>query len=92
MDLLYIPTILRRFPSGGDSKEVLDKWIVKVKRAAHGGKLWTPSKHSYLCSEHFEPTCFVTNRGIRLLKKNAVPTIFNYQHNASTACIPGNVR
>ena len=61
------------------------EWIVKMKR-----KGFTPSKHSRVCAEHFSEDCFEQNimvmsllgpsfKPLRLsLKKNAVPTIFNF--------------
>ena len=37
-----------------------------------------PNKYSYICSEHFEPSCFVVRPGKigHHLNDNAVPTIF----------------
>ncbi|XP_025755623.1 THAP domain-containing protein 5 [Oreochromis niloticus] len=37
---------------------------------------WTPSRHQYLCSEHFTADCFDIRWGIRYLKNTAIPTIF----------------
>lgn len=37
---------------------------------------WTPSRHQYLCSDHFTEDCFDIRWGIRYLKNTAVPTIF----------------
>lgn len=37
---------------------------------------WTPSRHQYVCSEHFTEDCFDIRWGIRYLKNTAVPTIF----------------
>ncbi|XP_067347159.1 THAP domain-containing protein 5-like [Channa argus] len=37
---------------------------------------WTPSRHQYLCSEHFTEDCFDIRWGIRYLKNTAIPTIF----------------
>ena len=63
-------------------------WIGKIKR-----KNWKPSKGSKLCSKHFEDKCFEQNMAVfrslgwtagRLtLKKDAIPTIFNFS-NSST--------
>ncbi|XP_034381833.1 THAP domain-containing protein 5-like isoform X2 [Cyclopterus lumpus] len=37
---------------------------------------WTPSRHQYLCSEHFTEECFDIRWGIRYLKNTAIPTMF----------------
>ncbi|XP_036977348.1 THAP domain-containing protein 5-like isoform X2 [Acanthopagrus latus] len=37
---------------------------------------WTPSRHQYLCSEHFTEDCFDIRWGIRYLKTTAIPTVF----------------
>ena len=60
-----------RFPL--KKPELLQKWIQAVKR-----KDWVPNKYSYICIEHFEPSCFVVRPGKigRHLSDNAVPTIF----------------
>ncbi|XP_063544482.1 uncharacterized protein LOC134752724 isoform X1 [Cydia strobilella] len=55
------------FPHDPDVKE---KWI-----AATGRKDWFPTKHSTICSIHFENTCFIEGKKLRLLKKTAFPTI-----------------
>ena len=53
--------------------ELLQKWIQSVKR-----KEWVPNKYSYICSENFEPSCFVVRPGKigHHLNYNASPTIF----------------
>ncbi|XP_070620487.1 THAP domain-containing protein 8 isoform X2 [Erythrolamprus reginae] len=37
---------------------------------------WIPTKHQHLCSDHFAPSCFEYRWGVRYLKPDAVPTIF----------------
>lgn len=37
---------------------------------------WTPSRHQYLCSEHFTEDCFDIRWGIRYLKNTSIPTLF----------------
>ncbi|XP_042367420.1 THAP domain-containing protein 5-like [Plectropomus leopardus] len=49
----------------------LQKWVDNMKREE-----WTPSRHQYLCSEHFTEDCFDIRWGIRYLKNTAIPTIF----------------
>lgn len=38
---------------------------------------WKPSKFSKLCAEHFEAKCFVEDNGKKVLKPNAVPSVFS---------------
>lgn len=51
-------------------KPRLQKWVDNVKRED-----WTPSRHQYLCSEHFTEDCFDIRWGIRYLKNTAIPTL-----------------
>lgn len=41
-----------------------------------GREDWTPSRHQYVCHEHFAPACFKVRWGIRYLDTDAVPTVF----------------
>jgi len=41
-------------------------------------KNFKPTKYSSICSEHFTPDCFKRECNNKLLKENAVPTIFCY--------------
>lgn len=50
-------------------------WLRAVGRSS-----WDPSKHTYICSEHFEASCYQTAHDGRLkamLKPEAVPTVFS---------------
>ncbi|CAJ1064927.1 THAP domain-containing protein 5-like [Xyrichtys novacula] len=49
----------------------LQQWLRNM-----GRKNWTPSRHQYICHEHFAPSCFKVRWGIRYLESDAVPTIF----------------
>ena len=73
-----------RFPK--DPKLFL-KWKVAIKRLepGPGKKLWTPKQHSVVCHKHFKPedyrvpvcsTVPVGGKRVRLLKPEAVPSIF----------------
>lgn len=62
-------TFLQRFPL--QDKPRLQKWVDNMKR-----REWTPSRHQYLCSEHFTEDCFDIRWGIRYLKNTAIPTVF----------------
>uniref|UniRef100_A0A3P8TLY6 THAP domain-containing protein 5 n=1 Tax=Amphiprion percula TaxID=161767 RepID=A0A3P8TLY6_AMPPE len=59
------------YPFPLQDKPRLQKWVDNMKRAE-----WTPSRHQYLCSEHFTEDCFDIRWGIRYLKNKAIPTIF----------------
>ncbi|KAK6482455.1 THAP domain-containing protein 5-like [Huso huso] len=63
------------YPFPLQDKERLQKWTVNMKRGA-----WLPSKHQYLCSDHFTPDSFDVRWGIRYLKHSAVPTVFAFSN------------
>ena len=52
---------------------LLKKWVLAIRR-----KQWKPTKHSFICSDHFHESCFVIRPGAegRRLKDDAVPSIF----------------
>ena len=58
-----------------NDKELLQKWVHNISQ-----KDWFPKRHSLICSEHFEQSCFVVRPGKkgRCLNPNAVPTIFQF--------------
>ncbi|XP_022059864.1 THAP domain-containing protein 5-like [Acanthochromis polyacanthus] len=49
----------------------LQQWLRNM-----GRENWTPSRHQYICHEHFAPSCFKVRWGIRYLDSDAVPTLF----------------
>lgn len=49
----------------------LQRWLRNMGRES-----WTPSRHQYICHEHFAPSCFKVRWGIRYLENDAVPTVF----------------
>ncbi|KAF7651221.1 hypothetical protein LDENG_00113970 [Lucifuga dentata] len=59
------------YPFPLQDKSRLQKWMDNMKREE-----WTPSRHQYLCSEHFTEDCFNIRWGIRYLRNTAIPTIF----------------
>uniref|UniRef100_A0A3Q3EF47 THAP domain-containing protein 5 n=1 Tax=Labrus bergylta TaxID=56723 RepID=A0A3Q3EF47_9LABR len=59
------------YPFPLQDKPRLQKWVHNMKREE-----WTPSRHQYLCSEHFTEDCFDIRWGIRYLKNTAIPTTF----------------
>ncbi|KAK1906845.1 THAP domain containing protein 5 [Dissostichus eleginoides] len=59
------------YPFPLQDKSRLQKWVDNMKREE-----WAPSRHQYLCSEHFTEDCFDIRWGIRYLKNTAIPTEF----------------
>lgn len=49
----------------------LQRWLRNM-----GRETWTPSRHQYICHEHFTSSCFRVRWGIRYLEPDAVPTVF----------------
>ncbi len=72
---------LHKFPSNSTLRK---KWVDQVKR--HRDK-WEPTAYSVLCSQHFEPSCFMADSILSQspglgkkrasLKPDAVPTLFS---------------
>ncbi|XP_067871151.1 THAP domain-containing protein 2-like [Heterodontus francisci] len=63
-------TSFHRFPSNPRRRT---EWIRLVRR-----ENFKPSKHTFLCSKHFEQTCFDRTGQTRRLREDAVPTIFDF--------------
>ncbi|GCC29250.1 hypothetical protein chiPu_0007688 [Chiloscyllium punctatum] len=63
-------TSFHRFPSNPWRRT---EWIRLVRR-----ENFKPSKHTFLCSKHFEQTCFDRTGQTRRLREDAVPTIFDF--------------
>lgn len=65
-----------RFPL--KEKERLQKWVHAVRR-----KDFKPTSSSTLCSSHFNENDFYSAvvSGKQMLKKSAVPTVFNFPNN-----------
>ena len=68
-----------RFPL--DNPELLTKWLVAMRRDH-----WTPTKTSYMCSQHFLPTDYtdapfsqhLSKSSRKFLKRDAVPSLFEF--------------
>ncbi|XP_043349317.1 THAP domain-containing protein 2 isoform X3 [Dermochelys coriacea] len=65
-------------PVAGEAGFPLDpkrrkEWIRLVKR-----NNFVPGKHTFLCSKHFESSCFDLTGQTRRLRMDAVPTIFDF--------------
>ena len=66
-----------RFPADDSQRAA---WVRAIRRVDLKTKReWQPSKHSVVCSCHFNPDDFRLDRGVTLLKPGAVPTVFNIQ-------------
>lgn len=65
--------VLCRFPFR--SRTLCEKWVKALKR-----KDFVPTKASLVCSDHFREEDYVERPGLtkRMLKKDAVPSIFNF--------------
>ncbi|XP_063167959.1 THAP domain-containing protein 8 [Candoia aspera] len=59
------------------SPERLQQWLSQMNQ-----EKWVPTKHQHLCSEHFAPSCFEYRWGVRYLKPDAIPTIFQRSDNS----------
>uniref|UniRef100_A0A4W3HK50 THAP-type domain-containing protein n=1 Tax=Callorhinchus milii TaxID=7868 RepID=A0A4W3HK50_CALMI len=59
-----------RFPSNAYRRT---EWVQLVQR-----ENFIPGKHTFLCSRHFESTCFDRTGQTRRLREDAVPTIFDF--------------
>lgn len=66
MTLIY--AIFYRFPQDEKIKEF---WIMAISR-----NHWAPTKFSRLCSKHFEPKCYIEGKLRRILRRDAIPSIF----------------
>ena len=66
-----------RFPI--KDKNILQQWEHVVQTVRNDGKQWRATRHSYICSNHFEKCDYImlpcSEKTCRL-KKNAVPSLF----------------
>uniref|UniRef100_A0A8C8R774 THAP domain containing 8 n=1 Tax=Pelusios castaneus TaxID=367368 RepID=A0A8C8R774_9SAUR len=68
-----------RFPL--HNPERLQQWLSQMNQ-----EKWVPTRYQHLCSEHFTPSCFEYRWGVRYLKPDAVPTIFQRSENPLVSC------
>lgn len=60
--------------------EMRMRWRVAIRREGPKKKLWEPGEYSVVCRDHFLPSDFtVTSAERPRLKKDAVPSIFNFK-------------
>ncbi|XP_030633868.1 THAP domain-containing protein 5-like [Chanos chanos] len=64
--------------------ERLQLWLKNM-----GREEWSPTRHQYICHEHFLPSCFTLRWGIRYLATDAVPTIFDLTESAKKRKVLG---
>ncbi|XP_073201987.1 THAP domain-containing protein 1 isoform X4 [Lepidochelys kempii] len=79
------PISFHKFPL--TRPDLCKKWEAAVKR-----KNFKPTKYSSICSEHFTPDCFKRECNNKLLKENAVPTIFCYTEPSEKVKRAGELR
>ncbi|XP_030640807.1 THAP domain-containing protein 1 [Chanos chanos] len=53
--------------------DVCGKWVAAMRR-----KNFKPTKYSNICSQHFTKDCFKRECNNRVLKENAVPSLFSF--------------
>ncbi|XP_026874629.2 THAP domain-containing protein 1 isoform X1 [Electrophorus electricus] len=53
--------------------DVCGKWVAAMKRSN-----FKPTKYSNICSQHFTKDCFKRECNNRVLKENAVPSLFTF--------------
>lgn len=71
-----IPIFFIRFPIDPGNRQ---KWI-----QATGRQNWIPSKHTRICSEHFEANAYLCNEQFKNLKSSAIPTKKVHEVSVST--------
>nr|XP_046230519.1 THAP domain-containing protein 1 [Scatophagus argus] len=53
--------------------DICGKWVAAMRR-----NNFKPTKYSNICSQHFTKDCFKTECNNRVLKENAVPSLFTF--------------
>lgn len=69
------PITFHRFPNDPDRRQ---QWIAAVCRSGDEEKPWKPTACSCVCSVHFTESCFDTTGKAVRIRKDAVPTIFDF--------------
>ncbi|XP_046587107.1 uncharacterized protein LOC124292847 isoform X1 [Neodiprion lecontei] len=55
-----------------DEPDIMKQWIANINIGP-----WSPSSDSFLCSDHFEPSCFQKkSKNYITLRKGSIPTLF----------------
>lgn len=69
--LFFFPSLWPRFPLA--RPDLCGKWVAAMKR-----RNFKPTKYSNVCSQHFTKDCFKRECNNRVLKENAVPSLFHF--------------
>ncbi|KAJ1109398.1 hypothetical protein NDU88_006759 [Pleurodeles waltl] len=69
------PITFHRFPNDPDRRQ---QWIAAVCRSGDEEKPWKPTACSCVCSVHFTESCFDTTGKAVRIRKDAIPTIFDF--------------
>jgi len=64
-----------RFPTDEERRK---QWAIKIRRIDDSGHVWQPTQHSVVCSEHFAADDFYMQWSRKLIKADAVPTLFSF--------------
>uniref|UniRef100_A0A1Y1K4K4 THAP-type domain-containing protein n=1 Tax=Photinus pyralis TaxID=7054 RepID=A0A1Y1K4K4_PHOPY len=77
--------LMKRFPRDPKRKQEWMEWIIKMKKGN-----WQPTDAMRLCEVHFGPEMWEKTRvdGKRVLKCNAVPTMFAFSKSTLTRKAP----
>ena len=76
---MFFNYFLYRFPKDLDRRNV---WVNNLKR-----ENYKPTDRSLLCSDHFDDSCFDRTGQTTRLRKDAVPTVFNFpDHLIKVSC------
>lgn len=59
-----------RFPKDAERRRL---WVAAMRREG-----FQPTEYSRICCDHFDEECFDRTRQRIRLKRNAVPTVFNF--------------
>lgn len=70
----YYLVLFCRFPLARPI--ICGKWVAALRR-----NNFKPTKYSNICSQHFTKDCFKSECNNRVLKDNAVPSLFTFNLN-----------
>jgi hypothetical protein len=77
----YFLCVYYRFPVSDPDR--LHKWVLATKRDK-----WVPKATDYLCSKHFDDSCFYHYSTQLRLREDAIPTIFDFPEHLQKAVKP----
>ncbi|XP_019745979.1 THAP domain-containing protein 1 isoform X2 [Hippocampus comes] len=62
--------------------DICGKWVAAMRR-----NNFKPTKYSNICSQHFTKECFKRECNNRVLKENAVPSLFDFNADIKSECL-----